>query len=381
MAEVSLSDTFFKNLDAYEEGWPLIVNQGGQGSSKTFSILQLLAMLARQEPLRTTVASYALPHLKAGAMADFDRILLSMNIYPSDVKNISESTYYIGQSKIDFYGIEGNTAKAHGIRRDILYINECNRRVTYDVYDQLASRTQRCVFVDFNPDQEFWLYTKVVPNFRHKLIISTYLDNPFLPERELQNILSKKDNPLFENWWKVYGLGQLGKLEGCIFPNWRFGEFPTDLPFGYGLDFGFNAPDAMVKLAVDHKRKIVFWDERIYKDGNSADDLKTLVSLHARRNDLIIADSADARMIKHLRKWFNIKPTNKAKWTVSEGIKLMQGYEHVVTETSPNLAKEFNNYIWSDKKAGIPIDAFNHLIDAGRYKFLETITGGKQTWH
>lgn len=387
MATVNLSNTFFKNLEAYEAGEPLIINQGGQGSSKTYSILQLLYMIAKRSyiALRITVASYALPHLKAGAMADFDRILVSFGENPQACKAISESTYRIGRSQINFYGIEGNIAKAHGVRRDILFVNECNRKVTYEVYDQLASRTQGTVFVDFNPDQEFWIYTKVMPNFRHKLIVSTFMDNPYLPEAELNNILAKKDKAGFENWWKVYGLGQLGKLEGCIFPNWRYmtddEQWPT-VPQGFGLDFGFNAPDAMVKLAVIEKLKRIYWRECIYKSGNSFDDLRLLMAQWCKRTDRVVADSADARMIKQLRKYYNVHPTNKAKWTVSEAIKKMQDYEHVITEDSPNLAKEFNNYIWSDKKAGIPIDDFNHLMDAGRYKYLDTLHGGGAgTWH
>jgi len=382
--EVNLSNTFFKNLDAYRRGVHFIINQGGQGSSKTYSILQLLYMLAKQSltGLRITVASYALPHLKAGAMADFDKILLSFGENVARIKHISESTYYVGHSQIIFYGIEGNTAKAHSVRRDILYVNEANLKVGWDVFDQLSSRTSGAVFLDFNPTQEFWLHDKLMPNFPHELIISTYLDNPWLPPQELNNILSKRGKVGFDNWWKVYGLGQLGKLEGCIFPNWHFGAFDTSLPAGYGLDFGFNAPDALVKIAVHEKAKRIYWDERIYKEGNSASELEQLLALHCTRNDRIIADCADARMIKTLGRRFNIKPTNKAKWTVPEALKMMQDYEFIVTETSPNLAKELNNYIWSDKKAGIPIDAFNHLIDAGRYKWQDAVTsGGTQTWH
>lgn len=385
MPSPALSNTYFKNLTAVQQGHRLIINQGGQGSSKTYSILQLLFMLAMSsvQGLRITVASYALPHLKAGAMADFDRILLSFGIVPASIKNISESTYALGRSVVTFLGIEGNIAKAHGVRRDILFINECNRKIAYEVYDQLATRTQWLVFLDFNPDQEFWLHDKVLPNFKHHLIISTYLDNPYLPATERENILAKKDKAGFENWWKVYGLGQLGKLEGCIFPNWVYGAFPDGVPHGFGLDFGFNAPDAMVKAWADHKAKRMYWDERIYKSGNSTDELRTLVGLHCKRGDRIIADSADARTIKELRKYFNIHPTNKGKagWGVAEALKVMQGYEHIITEDSPNLAKEFNNYIWSDKKAGIPLDAFNHLIDGGRYYFQDSKTGGgTQQW-
>jgi len=379
--EANLSDVFVKNLDAYQRGDHLIIDQGGQGSSKTYSILQLIYLIAKKEKKRITIASYALPHLKQGAMADFEKILESFGENPAALKNVTESTYYIGESSVEFFGIEGNVAKAHGPRRDILFINECNRKITYEIFDQLSSRTQGTVFLDFNPDQEFWLHEKVLPNFKHTLIKSNYLDNPWLPDNEVQNILMKKDKPGFENWWRVYGMGELGKLEGAIFMNWRYGDFDTSLPYGFGLDFGFNDPDAMVKVAVSHKLKIIYWDEKIYKSGNSSEQLKLLMDAYCNRNDMIVADCADARMIAQLSRYFNIRPTNKKKWTVAEAIKVMQDYEIVITEGSYNLAKELNNYIWNDKKAGIPIDGFDHLIDAGRYYFLESIRGGHQQWH
>ena len=383
----NLTNVFDRNLDAYESGAHLIINQGGQGSSKTYSILQLLYLIAQKDRKRITVASYALPHLKQGAMADFDKILESFNQNPAALKNISESTYYIGRSSIEFFGVEGNIAKAHGPRRDILFINECNRKITYEVYDMLATRTQGAVFLDFNPDQEFWLHEKVIPDFDHVLIKSTYLDNlDYLPKKELDNILSKKDKLGHENWWKVYGLGELGKLEGAIFMNWRYlkeGEiFDPSFPYAFGLDFGFNDPDALIKVAIDNKHKIIYAEEKIYKEGNSFESLRTLIGEHCNRNDAITADCADARMISELKRYFNITPVNKKTWTVSEALKMMQDYEIIIPEESTHLAKELSNYMWNDKKAGIPIDGFNHLIDGMRYRFMESQKQpSQQQWH
>ena len=388
MNSVKLTNVFHRTGQAFLKaldgtGPRLIINQGGQGSSKTYSILQVIYnVLIGSDRMKATLCSYALPHLKQGVINDFDNILASFGENIWSVKSSpAQPVYKIGKSEINCYGVEGNLAMAHGPRRDILFINECNRKISYEVFDHLFSRSN-IVFLDFNPDQSFWLHDKVIPNFPHVLIKSNFLDNPYLPDNELQNILMKRDKPGFENWWTVYGLGELGTLEGAIFTNWRYGKFNTNLPHGYGLDFGFNAPDAMVKIAVDHKRKEIYWDEKIYKSGNSFDDLSKLIGIHCNRNDAITADSADARMIAQLRKYYNIRPTDKAKWTVAEGVKIMQGYENIITEESHNLAKEFNNYIWSDRKAGIPIDAFNHLIDAGRYKFQDTLRSeGAQVWH
>jgi len=323
------------------------------------------------------VVSYALPHLKLGAMRDFENIIQDYGMTVESLKNISDSTFYINKSIIEFFGTD-NVGKVHGPARDILFINECNY-IKYDIFDHLAIRTRGTVFLDYNPAHEFWYHDEVQNKLDHELIKSTYLDNEFLTAAQVQRIEAKKGN---ERWWTVYGLGELGQLEDAILRNWTFGEFDTSLPSGFGLDFGFNDPDAMVRVAIDHKHKKIYMDERIYKDGNSYDQLKQLVASHANRNDLIIADCADARMINELRRYFNIRGVNKKKWTVAEALKMMQDYEIIVTETSINLVRELRNYVWNDKRAGIPIDDFNHLIDAARYYFQENATiKTPQQWH
>jgi phage terminase large subunit len=373
---VKLTNVFNRTGRAFLEalngtGPRLIINQGGQGSSKTYSTLQVIYNALISGPkLKTTFCSYALPHLKQGVISDFDNIIDSFGENIGEIKSSpSQPIYHIGKSEINCYGVEGNIAMAHGPRRDILFINECNRKITYEVFDQLFSRS-KITFLDFNPDQEFWLHEKVIPFIPHVLIKSNFLDNPYLPDEERNNILMKKDNPHFANWWRVYGMGELGKLEGAIFQDWKHGEFDNTLPYSFGLDFGFNDPDALVKVAIDTKRKIIYADEKLYKTGNSASQLKLLLTMHCAKDNLIVADCADARMIDTLKSDFNIVPVNKAKWTIAEALKMMQSYQIVITESSFNLAKELNNYLWSDKRAGIPIDAFNHLIDGIRYSFI-----------
>ena len=384
MLKRMITNVFLRNLKAYKSGKRLIINQGGQGSSKTYSILQVLYGLCLEKSRRITICSYALPHLKQGAMADFERILESFGVDVGLIKNKSENTYQIGASTVDFFGLESNEAKAHGPRRDILFINECNRRISYDVYDHLASRTQECVFLDFNPYISGWLQETVIPHFEHELIKSTYLDNPYLPASERQNIEMKRDKPEFAMWFKVYGLGELGSLAGAILPNWRYGEFDESLSYGFGLDFGFNDPDALVKVAIDQKRKIIYCDEKIYKSGNTPDQLKQMIGTYVNRNELIIADCADAKSIYMLQRYFNIASVNKKTYQVSEALRLMQDYEIVITEGSRNLAKELDNYIWHDKKSGVPIGTFNHLIDGIRYYFMKSVNTRKeshQVWH
>ena len=364
----------------------LILNQGGQGSSKTYSILQVIYNHLRFTPEshKTTFCSYALPHLKQGVITDFDNILNSFGENIGAIKSQpTQPIYQIGKSEINCYGVEGNLAMAHGPRRFLLYINEANHKISYEVFDQLFSRSQ-ITFIDFNPDQEFWLHEKILPNFPHVLIKSNYLDNAYLPKNELDNILMKKDKPGFENWWRVYGLGELGKLEGVIYPNWKYGEFDNSIPYGFGLDFGFHPdPDSLVKVAVDQGARKIYLKECFYLTGQVINDLKESIRFNVKPHELIIADSAEPRLREEVKRaGFNIKKAEKPDGSVIAGIRLIQDYELIIDENSANLAKELNNYIWNDKQAGIPIDTFNHLLDAMRY-FVQATTRrieSRQQW-
>ena len=373
-----ITPVFRKISEAYREGYDLIILQGGTGSSKTWSALQFDYLAAENffydndKSRIITIVSYALPHLKAGAIRDFDEILRSFNINPDTIANRTENIYRIRGSLIEFFGVEGNIEKVHGPRRDMLFINEVNRKITFEIFDHLYTRTRELTIIDYNPDREFWLHEKVLPNYKYKFIKSNFIDNPYLSDTELKRILDKKDKPGFENWWRVYGLGELGKLEGAIFQNWRFGQFDDHLPYGYGLDFGFHPdPDALVKVAIDNKLKKIYLKECFYSTDQGFDKLRMNIGNYVQRNERIIADCADKRLINELQKYYNIVPVIK-RGTVSEWLKIMQDYEFIVTEESYNLQKEMNNYVWHDKRAGLPMEGFDHLIDAARYYFMDT---------
>ncbi len=369
--EQKITNVLRKNSEAYHAGHRLIINQGGQGSSKTYSILQIFYNLAKHLPEQRifTICSYALPHLKIGAIRDFENILKSAGEDINAIHNKTDKFFRIGESIVEYFGIRDS--KGIGPRRHYLYIVEINNRIDYKDFDHLYNRTHLCTFVDYNPRNEFWLHDKVMPHFMHAFIKSTFLDNPYLPKGELLNIMAKKDKPEFNNWWRVYALGEMGKFEGVIFPNWDNGEFnPDGLPVRFGLDFGFHPdPDSMVKVAIDKKQKIIYLDECFYKPGQLPSELSDNIGNYASLNDQIIADSADPRMIANLALKYNVQGVKKTG-TIAEWIRLMQDYRFIITDDSHNTAKEFNNYVWDDKKAGIPIDSWNHQIDPARYVFM-----------
>ena len=368
---VPVTKTFWKLKKAYDTGHKLIIQQGGTSSGKTYATLQLIFTIAAQSTQRLfiSVVSYALPHLRSGAIRDFENILESAGVNIEQIRNKTDNQYFIGKSVVEFFGAE-NTAKVHGPRRDILYVNEAID-IKFDIYTQLRIRTKGVTFIDFNPKREFWVHEEVIPNEKHSFIKTTYLDNELLDPAIVEQIESRRHNEYF---WRVYGLGEIGAAEGAVYTNWSIGEFNESLPKIYGLDFGFHPdPDAFVQCAIDTKHRKIYVRELFYANKQTFYELRENLSSKIGRREMVIADSAEKRLIHDLSTEFNIKGISK-RGTVIEWIRKMQDYEIVITEDSKNVERELRNYQWHDKKAGVPVDAFNHALDAVRYCLMEVET-------
>lgn len=366
----------------------VFVIRGGQGASKTISIIQLIIQSMLTSEKEASIISSELSKMKRTVIRDYKKICKDWGVFINDTDfNKSESKHeYPNDSYLDFLGADvADIGK--GFRRDIIYINEADK-MDIETAIQFISRAGLTI-IDYNPDKLFWGDDFI--NDRN-FITLTFEDNEFLAESEVKSILEYKakgfinstlpveklfqDNNIkskyWANKWKVYGLGLVGAIDGTIFQNWSIGEFDVSLPHIYGLDFGFSKdPDSMIKVAVDKKRKIIYAHEELYKTGNSTQQLTDLLKLKANpANSLIVADSADPRTINDLRqKQLNVIPAIKGPDSIRSGIKRIQDYEIIVTGESTNLIKELRNYVWHDKKSEMPIDAFNHQIDPLRYAF------------
>lgn len=366
----------------------IVVNQGGTSSGKTYSILIALLIRAQREKLMISVVAESLPHLRRGAMRDFLNILKELGIYDVKNHNRSNNEFTIGQSKIEFFGAD-QPDKLRGARRDILYINECNN-VGYEAYSQLEVRTKKQIFLDFNPVSAFWVHEKVLNQDNVKFIKSTYKDNPFLDQEIIKAIERRRGD---DNWWRVYGLGEVGMLEGVIFTNYEvIDEFPDDCKWTcYGLDFGFtHDPTALIQIG--RKGDDIYLDEIIYSTGLTNDDIVDKIKSFEHEIEVkegkevvkkkvrtypdsieIIADSAEPKSIESIRRkgFINIKGAEKGRDSVLTGIDTMQQFKLMVTKDSTNILKEIRNYQWVQTKDGEyinkPIDDWNHAIDAIRY--------------
>lgn len=353
----------------------LRIVQGGTNASKTFSIIAYLIHTAQaNDGLLISVVSETVPHLKKGAIRDFMAIMQGQNYFAEERWNRTDRVYeFENGSVLEFFSAD-QPGKARGPRRDILFVNECNN-VAWEIYDQLAIRTRKVVILDYNPVAEFWLHEEILGKRDHDFLQLTYLDNEAISPEERYEIESHKDNP---NWWKIYGLGELGVNEGQIYTNWEtIDRVPDDAKLiRYGLDFGFtNDPTAIV--AVYYLDGAYILDEVLYLKGLSnkeiADKLKELPKA------LVIADSAEPKSISEINRYgIRIRGAVKGQGSVNYGIQLLQDNKIKVTKQSTFIIKEYRNYLWKmDKDTGKPTndpeDIWNHTMDAARYALSDVL--------
>ena len=365
------TDLFFKNFEAYKEGYRYVVNQGSARSTKSFSILQLLLEIANgaKREVVISVVGKTLPFLKRGALRDFKIIVQAMGLWNEKNFNRTEQIYTLGNAVIEFFSVD-QPEKVFGAARDILFIDEPNT-INEDVFRQLAIRTRGTIFLAFNPTHEFWAISDIAKRRNAKLIKSSYLNNPFL-SKSIKDELEEagKRNANFK---RVFVDGEVGKLEGVVFDNWDIGEFDTSLDFILGQDFGFASdPSTLVKIAVDEGKKTIYLDECFYKNGLTTNNLFELNRQYAG-NRLIVADRSNPRLIDELKALGNnIVPAVSADGSgvISTGLLTMQDYMLIVSENSANLMNELKTYVWLDERGKLAIDKFNHAIDAARYGFM-----------
>lgn len=354
------------------------VIQGGASASKTFSIMILLIGYAESYPNSLiTVAGMTYNHLATGTMRDFKKIMQETNRWEDSNFNKSSKIYNFNNgSQIEFLSTDNMTSR--GPRRDVLFVNEANG-ITYETFDQLATRTRDFVILDYNPSAKFWAHEELVEGKQKDkttFLTLTYLDNEALSKQERENIESRKPKPGEEpsNYWIVYGLGQIGSLEGNIYQGWQevsVEELHKGRLVRYGLDFGFsNDETAMVAIyELDDGRAGV--EEILYKKGILGSQYaEILMSHNIDPTILIVADSARPEIIAEIKaKGYRIVGADKNPGSVKRGIDRVS--QRQIVYSGDNLKREYLSYAWRKKRTGEmldePIDANNHALDAVRY--------------
>ena len=357
----------------------VLVNQGGTSSGKTYCIMQRLIEISVNEPrVVVTVAGQDLPNLKVGAMRDTDTIL-SMNPWLSKWFTINRSGNYLrgmNGSLIEFKSYDSPQDAKSG-KRDYLFVNEANG-ISYEVYWQLAIRTRKRIWLDYNPSARFWVHDEVIGREGVRLIISDHRGNRFLTDEEHRKIEGISDREL----WKVYARGLTGLVQGLVFTNWDIvDELPPMEEWKMscrGLDFGFSQdPSALEHVVLAHGE--LWIDEEVYSTGLTNPLLaKKAKDAGVTGEHEIIADCAEPKSIAELRgEGLWVTPSAKGKDSIVVGLDILRRYKIHITRRSLGLLDNFRRYSWSKDREGNmtnkPEDRNNHGVDAIRYVALKKL--------
>ena len=340
---------------------------GGTGASKTYSWAMILIDYAQStENELIEIVSETFPHLEGGVMEDFKNILKDRRYWKDSNWNATKHIYtFETGTRIKFTSFD-KIGKAHGPRRDVLFLNECNY-MDYGIVRQLILRTRKFICLDWNPSNDFWFYEEGFPQRDDVDFMGeggnypplTYLDNEALSQSEIDEILALKSN---KNLWRVYGLGLRGQLEHVIFKDWRFVD---EIPEGARLerrwlDFGYTNDESAIG-EVWYADNQWYLNETLYRKGMSNKQLADHLNSLPHSGTLVIADSAEPKSIDEIASYGvnivgvdkKVKGGNPSQlgfliWS----IQLVQTQPIAVTKSSLNIIKEYRNYLWLIDKNG-----------------------------
>jgi phage terminase large subunit len=284
----------------------------------------------------------------------------------------SENTYtFDNGSVIEFLSVQ-DSERRKGTKRDYLFIDEANE-LDYEDYFQLSIRTSTQIIIAYNPSfpTNHWIFQQVLTHPEAQRFISTYKDNPFLDERIVEEIERLAETS--PSYFKVYGLGQEGIVEGLVFDNIQIIDRIEDEweLLGYGMDFGFTN-DPTTLIALYKTKEGIAYHEVLYEKGLLTNEIANLLkgAFEVYGKKEVIADSADPRLIEEIFRYgINIKPALDKKKQI--GIDIMRQHKIFLTKNSKNMIDEFYSYTWMKDKNGQvlnePVDTNDHTIDACRY--------------
>lgn len=366
------------------------VIQGGTYAGKTYAIIPILIDLATKKyyPQGITIVAQTIPSVKEGALKIFQNIMQETGRWNSNSYNKTEREYTFHNGTVMKFTAYDDVGKAKQAgKRDILFINEANH-IKYDIADALIGRTDYDVFLDFNPDAEFWVHTEIIPMPAASFIVLTYKDNEALPDSQLERLMYKKhlaekeeteqsDSNRHRNWWNVYGLGLTGKIEGLCYPEITIiDKIPLDAELmGYGMDFGYvNDPTTLV--ACYKLGNNIYLDQLIYETGLLPERIRDKAEqLQINMNELTVSDN-DQMTIDQLKysgnglHWW-IKPTKKFSGCITTRISIMNDYNLHLTKKSKGGIREAGARKWevdeNGKALNKPVSGNDHFWDAAEY--------------
>lgn len=385
MPKIQTTKVYYELDQAVKAGYTTISEQGSSRSGKTRNtVIWLCVFLMNHPGLRLSVVRKTLTALRGSVLLDFKEVLVQMGLWEWKNKAYNKSDFtftFPNGSWIEFFSTD-DEQKLRGRKRDICYVNEANELSALE-WQQLKMRTTMFTIADYNPSfsDEHWL-CEVNRDPRTYHFITTYKDNPFLEQTIVDEIesLQYKNKTL----WQVYGLGMQALIEGLIFTNVEIiDEIPDWAKKNHwrGMDFGYH-PDPTAIEDVYFCNNTLYIDEICYQTDLLTGDIIRILREHDGAVETI-SESADPRLLQEIyRGGCNVKPVVKYPGSILAGITKMLELKICITKRSPNIIKEFKNYVWAQDKEGKWLQqpaagAGDHSIDGIRYVCLQKILGGR----
>jgi phage terminase large subunit len=376
-------DTTITFQNAWDSKSKIQLHQGSARSGKSFALLQYLIVKAISETQLISVVRKTFPALRTSAIRDFKDIMRGMDLWDDNRWMATEHTYtFDNDSVIEFFSTD-SAEKLKGLRRNILWIDEANE-LNSEQFMQLAIRTTGQIILSYNPSfsPKHWIIKELSVRDDVQTYITTYRDNPYLPEEQVRFIEKYREtNP---RYWQTYGLGQFAVNEKQIYDFEVIDEFDFDTAefVCFGLDIGYvSDPTALVAIWKSGDKIIV--NEHIYQRGLITQQIIDILKENVDSRDIIIVDSSEPRLIDEIKKGgFPLaRGVKKGKDSIQWGIDLVKKYRIVVPKANTNLIEELYSYEWVDDGNGgvtnVPVDANNHLLDAMRYGVMEQMNAKK----
>jgi phage terminase large subunit len=310
-------------------------------------------LLERQDARIITILSDTYDNIKDGILTDYEDIFQwsGLNLY--DYYNKQEKVLTWGKSKIQFRYIADHKPHAgKSKRRQILYINEGNK-IGWAAAEPYISRSKE-VFIDFNPDFEFWAHTELEPRDDCEKIVVTFLDNELCPENEVRYIESRKENT---QWYRVYGLGLTGTYsDRRIYSFEMVDEVPeTAKRIPSGMDFG-QSPDPTCLIDVYVEGTNLYLDQRFSENNLMPEKIQgaermaivdKMEEIGFPKGWMIIGDSSGKTELVDLRKHgYNARGVKKGAGSVATGIKRMRSYNLKITKRSTGIKTGCESWFW-----------------------------------
>lgn len=377
---------------------------GGRGSLKSTSVHDFISRLTYDKGHGILVTRYTMTSAEKSIIPEF-KIVASRNGSINDfIITSSKITNKLTGSFILFSGIKtssgdqtANLKSLAGITTWVIDEGEDfkDEKIFDDIDDSIRTneKQNRVIWIQ-NPStidhfiHKRWVdktpkilniegFDVITSNHKNVEAIHTtyHIAKDYLSESILEKIEEIRLSEPKKYLHKYLG-AWLDKAEGVVFTNWKFGAFnPDNLQTSFGQDYGFSIdPTTLVEVAIDRKQKKIYLKEHLYKPKLTTSEIahinKTICG-----NKLIVADSAEPRLIDELVKMgCRVIGTTKGAGSISAGIAIMQDYELIVE--GENIAKELNNYVYTDKGSKLFLDAWNHILDAARYNISYNLTGG-----